>query len=279
MVICCFKGLKSCDEAKIELADIGFSRGVAAFDFFRTYNRIPFHLEDHFKRLQISCETIGLTVPYTLLEVEKMVCSMAKSSTEDFAVKLIVTGGIESQGLLPVNPELYSLSMPLPYVPVEKRIMGVHVAFTRHTRQFPTVKSLNYLSASLGLQEGRKKFGPIDDILYVNSSGNVLEASTANLFIVKNNTLITPCDEILFGITRKIVIQLGLELGLEVKEQPLSIQDVLEADEAFLTSTTREILPIGRIENLDKKVTSWTLTPKLIKAFENYILQSIQLSV
>lgn len=279
MVICCFKGLKRCDEAKIELADIGFSRGIAAFDFFRTYNRTPFHLEDHFKRLQISCETIGLTVPYTFQEVEKLVSFMVKSSAEDIAIKLIVTGGIESQGFLPVNPELFSLCVPLPHVPNEKRRLGVHVAFTRHTRQLPLIKSLNYLSASLGMQEGRKKFGPIDDVLYVNPKGQVLEASTANLFIIKNQTLITPCDEILFGITRKIVIQLGLELGLEVKEQPVSIQDVLEADEAFLTSTTREILPIGRIESLDKPVMSWTFTPKLIKAFENYILQSIQLSV
>jgi len=266
-----YKGLERIEGAFISLHDIGFSRGVAVFDFLRTYNKIPFCLLEHFRRLEFSCGTIGIPIPYSLPEIEKIVESVLEECQEDVAIKLIVTGGVQLQGFLPSNIELYTIALPLPQLSPEKRLGGIFVDFTHHVRQYPQIKSLNYLSASLGMLNAHKKGLAVDDILYVNEKNEVLEASTANLFIVKNNTLITPQGGILLGITRQICLDLARDQNISVEERAIDVKEVLEADEIFLTSTTRELLPVRQVQSIEKNVQDFTVLSKLQKAFSFFI--------
>ena len=136
-----------------------------------------------------------------------------------------------------------------------------------HGRQFMSYKTTNYIQAVL-LQKERKEAGALE-ILY-SFGGRVLECSTSNFFIVKNGRLITPKDDILLGITRKVTIDLARP-SIKIEERPLGIEETFAADEAFLTSSFKEIVPVVAIDG--KKIGGGKVGPitkKLMGSFHRF---------
>lgn len=260
------------DKPQVYLNDIGFLRGFAAFDFFRVYNKTPFEYTLHYKRLVASAKQIGIKVPVSQKQLRAIVDQLIeKNKVTNAHVRVIVTGGAAKEGLIPTKPRLYVIFEA--FKPMAPRFFkqGATLITFEHLRPFATAKTTAYLQA-VQLQKLKKQKGAVE-VLYTYK-GNVLEATTSNIFVVKNKTLITPKEDILEGITRKTVIRLAKEAGYTVKEQKVSVTALLNADEVFLTATNKKVLPITHVD--EKQIAdgqTGTVSRELLGLFEEEIVK------
>lgn len=234
------------EEAKIPVSDLGLVRGYGVFDYLRTYNGQPFRLWDHLLRLKSSAEQIGLHVPNTLEEIQKIVEELLeKNGYKESSIKIIVTGGISADQLLPEKKSsLIIMVYPFKAFPKEHYNKGIKIISTRNLRPFPAAKTTNYIAAIFALQQAREKGA--QDALYVNAQEQILETTTSNFFGFKDGVLITSAsDEILLGITREVVLSLAL---FPIEIRPILYSEKL--DEAFITSSNKEIVPVVQIDEM-----------------------------
>lgn len=235
-------------EATVPLFDLGVVRGYGVFDYLRTYNRVPFHLKKHLSRFVASAKSIGLFVPNTMSEMEAIITVMiSKVPADELSIKLIVTGGCSEDQLTFENaPTLAIAVYPFsPLVTQPEYARGFSLMTTKHQRIFPESKTLVYLPAILALQEA-KRLG-FDDALYMNASNHLLESTTSNLFAFKGSKLYTPNKEILFGITREVIITIAKK-HFQVCEEPISYAELDSIDEIFLTSSNKEMVPVIAVD-------------------------------
>lgn len=235
-------------DATVPLFDLGVVRGYGVFDYLRTYNRVPFHLKRHLSRFTASAESIGLFVTKTVPEMEMIITDMiSKVPAEELSIKLILTGGTSEDQLTFENAPTLAIAV-YPFAPLVTQAeyaRGFSVMTTKHQRIFPESKTLVYLPAILALQEA-KKLG-FHDALYINASNHLLESTTSNLFIFKGNKLYTPNKEILFGITREVIITIAKK-HFQVCEESISYTELDSIDEIFLTSSNKEIVPVIAVD-------------------------------
>lgn len=235
-------------QAALALNDVGLVRGYGIFEVFRTYGAKPFGLRAHLERLQRSAEQIELTLPGTLEEIEATVYeTLARNDPTDVTIRIIVTGGASSNFLMPEDrPSLLVMLAPVkPYAPQIYQ-GGASLITVNYPRFMPTVKSLNYVTAIRGQRKARAA-GAIE-ALYCDAAGVITECTTSNFFILRGDRLITPVEDVLHGITRAAVLEVAGDL-FEIVERPILRAELAGADEAFITSTTKEVLPIVRIDD------------------------------
>ena len=238
----------SLDQATISITDLAVIRGYGAFDYLRTYRGLPFHLEDHLIRLKKSADTLGLSLPYSFEEIEEMINEgLEKTSYPETAIKLLLTGGVsEDQFNLAKSPTFCMMVYPLKLTPLKQYQKGIQVITTRNCRPMPQVKSTCYLPALAAFQKAQELGA--DDALYINQNDEILEGLTSNIFVVQKSRLITPhSEEILVGITREIVKRCAAS-DIPFEHAKLPVSDLPNWDEAFLTSSNREIMPIVAID-------------------------------
>jgi len=235
------------DQATLPLGDLAIVRGFGVFDFLRTYRRVPFKLHDHVLRLYNSAEQIGLEMPWSMGEVEEIVRETNdRNGYDDAAIRIVMTGGPSPDFLMPgQQPSLAVMVEPVALPPVRQYTEGVGVTTTRIARILPTVKSLNYLGAILAVNEALKA-GAVEAI-YRTPDEHVTEGTRSNLFIFRGGKLFTPASDILPGITRQVVLEIAAE-EYAVVQTALSYADLLAADEVFMTSTTKEIVPVVKVD-------------------------------
>lgn len=248
--------------------DLGFSRGISVFDYTRTYQGIPFRLEDHLKRLKCSCDLIGLDFPWSDEEIMQKIFEAISLQFmgDELGVKIFVTGGMGKGSLFQVNKPDYWLEIrELEPIAEQKKLQGIEVKTFFHERFLPNAKTTFYLPAYYAMNSQKDD---AEDILYVNQSRHVLEASSSNLFFIKGDQLITPSEGILEGITKQVVIKLAKEFT-KVIQRPVSLDELQEMDGVFLTSSTKEIMGIRKID--EQTFTMHPLMRELEKRFHAYI--------
>jgi len=238
------------NEAKISLKDIAILRGYGVFEFLRTYNSKPFLLKEHFTRLRKSAKNLNLQLPISQKELFKQIKKLLlKNKFKESAIKLVLTGGqiIDSRGMEydKNSPTFFILVDKLQELPKSFYQKGVKLITYEHLREIPGAKTINYITVIKlqNLCKRKKAF----DILYTQN-GFLLETTTSNFFIFKKDKLLTPKKNILIGLTRNFVIKLA-EDKFEVEEKDIALKELEKAEEAFLTSTTKEILPVVKIGN------------------------------
>ncbi len=232
-------------KAGVPVNDIGLLRGYGVFDFFRTYNGKPFHFKEHFARFKRSAKTIGLTVPISGVEVERLIAQLLKKNKDlDSSFRLVLTGGTTDDGISLSRPNFYILAEDLYLPPATVYDRGAKLITCDYQRIFPGAKNTNYLQA-VYLQKQKIKQQAIE-ILYLDQ-GRVLEASTSNIFLIKGDTAITPKENILHGITRHLVGRLARQHKIKVVERRVTFKELLKADEVFITATNKKIIPIVKI--------------------------------
>lgn len=241
-------------EAMVSAFDLSVMRGYGVFDFFKVLDGVPVFMYDHLQRFIHSAKKLNLTVPYPLNDLANIIYQLIdKNGIENGVFKIILTGGISSNGFnLDGNPCLLVLPGDLSFTVFDSfdGIKTLKIKTLDYVRETPGIKSINYLVAMMNWH--LLKDGGYDDFLYVKNN-MVSETSRANIFIIKNDVLITPKENILEGITRKHILEIGSKY-LKVQERTISLQEVYEADEAFLTSTTKQAMPVIQIdEHLIKK--------------------------
>ncbi|HWY79746.1 MAG TPA: aminotransferase class IV [Candidatus Sulfotelmatobacter sp.] len=239
----------SLDKAFVRIDDIGILRGYSVFDFLRTYDGKPFLLKEHLQRLHNSAKLLSLELPVTDKKIETLIYELLKKNNiKDAQVRIILTGGrtIEGMGFDPKHPTCAILIEPLALPRAEFYKNGGKLITNTHLRYAHTAKTTNYINA-IALAEERKEKGAIE-ILYIFED-KVLECSTSNFFMVKDNILITPKNTILIGTTRNFVLKLVANKIL-IEERDIRVSELQTADEAFITATNKEVLPIVKIDSM-----------------------------
>lgn len=242
-------------EATISVFDHGFLYGEGVYETLRTYNGRLFLFERHMRRLSQSARLIDLTLPFTAEELAARIAETTAAAKLDgreaYARVLVTRGTGELTYDLKATPEpsYVIIVKPLAELAAEIYERGVGVALVDVVRNHPQsvnpmIKSNNLLNQALAAQQALKR-GAFEAVMR-NYRGELTECATSNLFVVRDGAALTPPIEcgLLPGITREILFEIGRDAGIEVREQVLRDADLFEADEAFLTSTTREVLPI-----------------------------------
>jgi branched-chain amino acid aminotransferase len=258
------------DQASLPLNDLGIVRGYGIFDYLRTYNKVPFRLREHVQRLQKSAELIGLSLPWSTEEIEGITQeTLRRNNLPEASIRLVVTGGSSADFITPPEqPSLVVIVTPVAQYPVEYYEKGVKVVTVPIERFIPQAKTLNYISAIMALQQAKR--ANAIDALYVNQQSHVLEGTTTNFFVFRDFQLITPKENILNGITRNVVLELA-QNRFEIVEQPIYYSDMNSYNEAFITSSTKEIMPVVQIDDLQiSNGKPGEKTQLLMHLFNNY---------
>ena len=265
-------------DAVISVFDHGFLYGEGIYETMRTYHRRPFLYDRHMKRLRRSARMIELPLPFTDEELAAQIRdtqALARIEGEAY-IRVLVTRGIgELTYDLKATPNPSIIIIVKPQVDPEPdayekgvRVVIVDIVRNHPNSVNPMIKSNNLMNSALAMQEALKS-NAFEGVMR-NYRGELSECTTSNLFIVKNNVALTPPLEagLLPGITREFLFDVGRDVGVDVREQVLRDEDLFGADEAFLTSTTREALPIVTVN--DRTIGNGKpgpITWKLLKGF------------
>lgn len=236
------------EQARISVLDRGFNLGDGLFETMRAYEGRIFRLREHLERLGRSAERIGLPLPSYLAEGARE--TLVANGLREAAVRLTVSRGIAPPGLEPPDrpePTCVITARPAPAPPASLRAGTASGRLNEHA---PTagLKWLGYLDSILALAEARS--AGYDDALVLDTAGHLAEGTASNLFVVARGVLRTPplaCG-VLPGITRAAVIEIASELELPVVETILEPTILGTADEAFLTSSIREVVPLVAVD-------------------------------
>lgn len=244
-------------EATISVFDHGLLYGDGIFEGIRAYNGRVFRLKEHIDRLFYSAKAILLQIPMTHAEIMAAVVDTCRQNdVRDGYIRLVVTRGVGTLGLNPnrcKEPSVIIIAGKIQLYPAElyqkgMDIITVPTVRNLHSALNPAIKSLNYLNNILAKIEANNS--GCEEAVMLNAEGFVAECTGDNLFIVKENQLLTPplTAGALYGITRRVVLDLAAELGLKTAETNLTRYDLFNADECFLTGTGAELVPVVRID-------------------------------
>lgn len=244
-------------DARVSVYDRGFLYGDAVFEVLRTYGGRPFALGEHIARLRRSAERVFIEVPLGDEELGREVeTAIAASGNEESYVRIVVTRGSGPLSLDPgtaERPLRVVLVEPVVPPPREAYANGIAVVLV-HTRRAVDetaaagAKVTNYLANLLALHEAKTRGA--QEALVVDAHGHVVEGATSNVFVVAGGRLATPPEAagILAGITRAHILGAARALGVPVDERALTPEDLWRADEVFITSSIRELLPVVSVD-------------------------------
>ena len=265
-------------EAVISVFDHGFLYGEGIYETMRTYHRRPFLYDRHMRRLRRSARMIELPLPFTDEELAAQIRdtqAMARIDGEAY-IRVLVTRGIGELTYDPKatpNPSIVIIVKPqvdpAPQVYEEGvRVVIVDIVRNHPDSVNPMIKSNNLMNCALAMQEAIRQ-NAFEGVMR-NYRGELTECTTSNLFIVRDKVALTPPLEagLLPGITREFLFDIGKDAGVEVREEVMRDEDLFGADEAFLTSTTRELVPIVAVNDrtIGRGVPGQT-TRKLLEGF------------
>ncbi len=263
--------------AKVSVFDHGLLYGDGIFEGIRAYNGRVFKLKEHIDRLFYSAKGILLNMPMShqaLMAATVETCR--RNKIRDGYIRLLVTRGVGTLGLNPNRckrpstiiiadkiqlypPEVYQRGMAIITVPTTRNL---------HSALNPAIKSLNYLNNIMAKIEANNS--GCEEAIMLNAEGYVSECTGDNLFIVKENQLLTPplSAGALYGITRRVVLEMAEQFGLKVGEPNLTRYDVFNADECFLTGTGAELVPIVKVDGrVIGKGKPGPITQKLVSQY------------
>jgi branched-chain amino acid aminotransferase len=259
------------DQATLPVNDLSIVRGYGVFDYSRSYGGKPFKLHEHILRLERSANAIDLRLPWSTAELEQIVqATFDRNDYPDAGIRIVVTGGPSDDFMTPHSqPSLLVMITPIKVNVAAQQAQGAKVTTVAMDRILPTVKSINYMGAVMAV-EAAKRQGAVEAI-YRTADGRLTEGTRANLFAFRGNQLITPKTEVLAGITRAVVMEIA-EDDFDVVEGELFYDALPTYDELFITSSTKEILPIIQVD--DQPIGNGQPGPKtqkLIELFRTYV--------
>jgi D-alanine transaminase/branched-chain amino acid aminotransferase len=234
------------EQASLHVADLAIQRGYGIFDFLKTIDNHPVFIDDYLNRFFNSAKEMHLEIPYDKLAIKTYVKQLIRANQlPNSGIKLILTGGYSADGYsIAEKPNLIMLQSALNLSPdtFEK---GLRLATSNYQRQIPSVKTIDYIHAIL--LHGELLDRQADDLLYHNEQ-EVRECPRANIFMVKNGQVFTPKSAILRGITRSKILGFSTK-DLPIVERDFSLNELYEADEAFVSVTTKNICPVLQIDH------------------------------
>ncbi len=266
------------EDASIPVYDHGFLYGEGVYETLRTYNRVPFLYDRHVRRLRASAGYLQLDVPFKDAELASWIADTmaAAGDMQEAYIRVLLTRGV---GELTYDvratplPSLVIIVKPLEEPPARVFSDGIAIALVPILRNHPgsvnpIIKSNNLLNNALAMQEANRRGA--EEGLMCNYRGELSECSQSNFFMIRGGVALTPKSKagLLEGITRAFLFEVGQDVGVEVRDETLFPTDLETADEAFITSTTRELSPVTRID--DRVLGNGKPGPVTMKLLEGY---------
>ena len=270
------------EHAVVPVFDHGFLYGEGVYETLRTYNGRPFLFDRHMHRLRQSADMLTLAVPLSdaalaaRCEDTMQAAGLGQGPTSEAYIRIMLTRGVGELSYDPAacpTPTVIVIVKPHVDPPTHVYENGVTVILVPTIRNHPgtvnpLIKSNNLLNNALAMQEAFKR-GGYEGVMR-NYRGELAECTQSNLFVVKNGVALTPPLDagLLPGITREFLFEVGQDVGIPVRDRVLHDADLFGADEVFLTSTTRELVPIVRVD--DRHIASGKpgpITCALLAAF------------
>lgn len=259
--------------------DRGFLYGDSVYEVTQTFEKRIFMLEEHLDRLFYSAMKMDMPMDYKREEITSHIKKvLERLNSESVYLRIVVTRGEGEIGLDPNLATKNNLIIiaqekePNPSWWYDKGVSVIiaHVLRNPKSSLDPNIKSGNYLNNVMAMSEA-KKSGAFDAIM-LNAHGQITEATTSNIWIVRNNVLITPPIKagLLGGITRRSLIKIAKDNGISVSEENFSARELMDADECFLTSTTKLIVPITKVDKTSiANGEPGAMTKKLLKLYKD----------
>lgn len=244
------------DEARVSVLDQGFRTGEGVFETIRVYAGHPFRLDAHLDRAAAGAERLRFVPPdhaHLRAAVGELIAANAAIVTGDLGLRLTLTGGpLDPESPFPGRPvgrpTVVATVQPLAIDPAIYT-RGITAAVVPWARELPEIKAVSYLAASLARAQARERGA--DEALLTAGDGVVLEGAASNVFAVVDGGLVTPPlgAGLLAGVTRGVVLELAAALGLAVQERLVTVRELCAAAEVFVTASTREVVPLVRIDD------------------------------
>lgn len=237
------------EHASVGVFDLGLLRGYGMFDYMLVRNSRPLFVEDYLDRFWRSAHQLKLKVPFEREKLLAHILELIEANTlDDASLRLVLTGGYAPDGYSPSeNANLIILEHEYPNYHPSKYEQGIKLLLYEYQRQFPTIKTTNYVVGILMLEQLQK--AAADDLLFFKE-GLITETTRANFFIVlPGNIIVTANEGILEGVTRKHTLRLAQKHYRVEMRQP-SLQELQQAKEAFITSTTKRVMPVVQINDI-----------------------------
>ncbi len=264
-------------DARVSVFDHGFLYGDGVYETLRVYQGRVFLLERHLERLRQSCERISLDLSMKDEEWQSILRELLiRNRLEDAGLRITISRGEGEMGIDPrlcASPTVAVMAKPVVTYTEQQREQGMslHLASVKRNpecAQSPQIKAISFLNNILAKQEAIQVGA--DDALMLNLDDILAECTTSNIFFVKNKRMFTPAMEcgILKGLTRDVVLELAVEQGLSFEEGHYTIEQLLQADECFITNTGIEIMAVSRIGDCQiSQGRRGLITDNLQKAF------------
>jgi branched-chain amino acid aminotransferase len=270
------------EHAVISVFDHGFLYGEGVYETLRTYNGQPFLFDRHMRRLRRSANMLALDVPLEDAQIDARfretmrIAGLGDTPDREAYIRILVTRGVGELTYDPAAcpiPSVVVIVKPNVDPPRDAFERGVRVSLVPIVRNHPStvnplIKSNNLLNNALAMQEAFRH-GGFEGVMR-NYKGELAECTQSNLFIVKDGAALTPPLDagLLPGITREFLFEVGREAGIPVREAVLKDADLFAADESFLTSTTREVVPIVQVD--DRQIGSGRPGPVTLALLNGY---------
>lgn len=244
------------DQGMVPIQDMGFIHADAAYDVVSASAGYLFRMKDHLERFNASCEKFFLKNPYSDEETVEILSNLVKlAGVKDAYIWWAVTRGkldMNDRSGTDFENQFYAFVTPYSFIMNdETRVRGGNLMISEEFIRIspksvdPTAKNFHWMDMKLALFEAM--MGGADWSVLTDEAGNLTEATGANIFLVKDGVIKTPAAGCLEGITRQTVLDLADELGIPWEATTLSAQELIDADEAFMSSTAGAIMPAAQV--------------------------------
>ena len=266
-------------EAQISILDNGFTFGDAVYETLRTYGGRAFAVDRHLRRLRASAARIGVAIPVPDAELEaRLEALLARAGNAESFIRWIVSRGVGDISYhfeRVKGPTVAMVVKPFEAFPDGFYTEGIPVSLVSIRRNHPdaldpAIKSCNLLNNILATREAQSKGG--FEALLLNQAGELAEGAGSNVFVVKDGEALTPplSAGILAGITRELLFELAAPAGVRMREKSLMAADLFDADEAFVTSSLKELGPIRSVNGRAIRTCPGPVTRTLLAAYRRY---------
>ena len=268
--------LVALSDAKVSVLDHGLVVGDGVFETLRVYRGVPFAWTRHLARLRASAEGLGLEPPSAAALREAADAVLRANGLTEARLRITVTGGVAPPGSGRGDgpPSAFLLAFPLE--PAAPSVDVVIAPWTRNERgALVGLKTISYAANVRALAYARERGA--GEAIFANTKGDLCEATGSNVFLARDGALSTPPPSAgcLSGVTRALLLELSNQLGIPTAERDVPVGALAQSDEAFLSSTTREVQPIAAIDGARLRSVGGPVSERLAAAFRDLVTRDL----
>jgi branched-chain amino acid aminotransferase len=259
-------------DAKVSVLDHGLVVGDGVFETLRVYRGVPFAWTRHLARLRASAEGLGLELPGVTALREAADAVLRANELTEARLRITVTGGVAPPGSGRGDGPAGAFVLAFPIEPAEPNVDVVIAPWTRNEHgALVGLKTISYAANVRALAYAREKGA--GEAVFANTKGDLCEATGSNVFLVRDGALTTPPPSAgcLSGVTRALLLELSTQMGIPTEEHDVPVGALVQSDEAFLSSTTREVQPIAAVDGTRLRSVGGPVSERLGAAFRDLV--------